>query len=213
MIPLGETAALLLCAGLSRRFGPGNKLLAPLRGRPLVAHAASVAAALPFATRVAVVPPGEAELRELLQSFGFETVENPRPEEGKDSSLRLGLADCLGRNARGIMVLLGDMPHVEPAHIRALCIAASDGQAAISLADGIGSPPTLFPAGTARDALRACERPVRQSLSNAFGVAAAAGSLADYDAPEDFGRRSAADRGCPLAAGFDVDQGSNPAKG
>ena len=105
------------------------------------------------------------------------------------------------------------MPHVEPAHIRALCIAASDGQAAISLADGIGSPPTLFPAGTARDALRACERPVRQSLSNAVGVAAAAGSLADYDAPEDFGRRSAADRGCPLAAGFDVDQGSNPAKG
>ena len=194
MIPLGETAALLLCAGLSRRFGPGNKLLAPLRGRPLVAHAASVAAALPFAARIAVVPPGEPELRELLEGFGFQLVVNPRPEEGKDSSLRLGLADCLGRNARGIMVMLGDMPHVEPAHIRALCIAASDGQAAISLADGIGSPPTLFPAETAREALRARERPVRELLSGAAAVAVAAESLADYDELVDFGGRSVPDR-------------------
>ena len=48
------TALVLLAAGQSRRFG-GDKLGAPLLGKPLALHAADALAAIPFATRIAVV--------------------------------------------------------------------------------------------------------------------------------------------------------------
>lgn len=35
-----KTAAILLAAGTSTRFGTANKLMAMFRGRPLIAHAA-----------------------------------------------------------------------------------------------------------------------------------------------------------------------------
>ena len=184
MIAIEESVALLLCAGLSRRFGPGNKLLAPLEGRPLIAHAASLCMALPFAGRIAVVPPDEPELRALLD--GFELVENPAPEAGQDSSLRLGLARGLDAGANAVLVLLGDMPHVDSAHLLALAAAAGEDRAAISLAGEVRMPPTLFPARLAQHALAAFDRPVRESLGQPVVVAAKAGILADYDRPEDW---------------------------
>jgi CTP:molybdopterin cytidylyltransferase MocA len=186
MIPLEDSAALLLCAGLSRRFGPGNKLLAPVAGRALVAHAAALCASLPFAARIAIVPPGDGEICRLLAGFGFETVANPQPEEGKDSSIRLGLARGLEMRARAILVLLGDMPHVEEAHLRAICSAATDSRAAISQAGDWVSPPTLIPAALARRVLDRADRPVRAGLGDALRVAASPSLLVDYDRPEHF---------------------------
>lgn len=187
MIPLEECVAVLLCAGLSRRFGPGNKLLARLGGRPLVAHAAELCRCVPFAGRVAVVPPGEPVLRGLLLDLGFDLVVNPRPEAGRDSSLRLGLGSALAHDARGVVVLLGDMPHIEEAHLGALSAAADDETAAISSAGGQLSPPTLIPAAAARRAIAAVDRPVRASLGHPAEVTAPVSMLADYDCPEQFG--------------------------
>ncbi|MDP9424349.1 MAG: NTP transferase domain-containing protein [Pseudomonadota bacterium] len=186
MIPLEQCAALLLCAGLSQRFGPDNKLLAPLGGRPLAAHAAALCRDLPFATRLAVVPPSEPELSALLLDHGFELLPNPTPEAGKDSSLRIGLARALDLPVRGMMVLLGDMPHVGPAHLIALAAAADDERAAISSADGIISPPTLIPADAARLAIDRTDQPVRASLGNPVPVTAPAEMLVDYDIPKQF---------------------------
>lgn len=191
MMPLEQCAAVLLCAGLSRRFGPGNKLLAPLAGKPLAGHAAELCTSMPFAARISVVPPDEPGLNALLLDLGFDLVVNPDPEEGKDSSLRLGLDAALARGARGVLVLLGDMPHVDGAHLQALAAAANDETAAISSAGNHMSPPTLIPAGTARRVLAGADRPVRAGLRPLAAVGAPPSMLADYDRPEQFGMASA----------------------
>src|SRR5690606_15453558 len=49
------TAGVLLAAGHSRRWGPGNKLLAEWNGLPLAAHAAKALAAARVDLRAAVV--------------------------------------------------------------------------------------------------------------------------------------------------------------
>lgn len=187
MIALEDCVAVLLCAGLSQRFGPGNKLLAPLGGRPLVAHAAEFSTRVPLASRIAVVPPDEPGLSALLLDFGFDLVVNPQPEAGKDSSLRLGLARGLAVHARAVLVLLGDMPHIDVAHLTALSAAADAETAAISSAGGHLSPPTLIPAEMARQAIAAIGRPVRSSLGHPLEVSAPLSMLTDYDLPEQFG--------------------------
>lgn len=189
MIPLEETVAVLLSAGLSERFGPANKLLAPLEGKPLAAYAAELCTRVPFAARIAVVPPNEAALHALVVGFGFDPVVNPHPEAGKDCSLRLGLVHALTGGARGMLILLGDMPHVEIAHLLALSAAASGGQAAISRAGDVVSPPTLIPAKLARQVIGCTDRSVRESLGQPVHVTAPAWMLADYDRPKHFTRR------------------------
>ena len=49
MIAAEHVAAVLLAAGESRRFGAANKLLADLRGQPLVLHIAARLARLGIA--------------------------------------------------------------------------------------------------------------------------------------------------------------------
>lgn len=187
MIPLERCCALLLCAGLSRRFGPDNKLLMALAGKPLVAHAADLCAAVPFAARIAVVPPGEEVLRTLLRGVGLALVDNHDPEAGRDHSLRIGLAAALVTEAEGVVVLLGDMPHVTPEHLAALAHAAGADGAAISH-DGVAAmPPTLIPAGIARAVLAQRDRPVRTSLGPTTEVRADPALLADYDTRDRFG--------------------------
>lgn len=190
MIPLEETVAILLCAGLSRRYGAGNKLLAPLAGEPLVAHAAGLCARVPFAGRIAIVRPNDTALAALLGPFDLDLVANPDPEAGKDSSLRLGLGAALTRRPRGVLVLLGDMPHIAATHLHALSAAADDGTAAISRAGETTSPPTLIPAELAGRALHHIDRPVRESLGRLVDVAAPSSMLVDYDRPEHFAREA-----------------------
>jgi molybdenum cofactor cytidylyltransferase len=186
MIPLEQTVAILLCAGLSRRYAPGNKLLALFDGKPLAMHAAELCATTAFAGRAAVVPPAEPRLHALLSDLGFRLVVNPDPASGKDSSLRLGLAVALDLGARGVLVLLGDMPHVTAAHFRALSAAAGEGLAVISTDGAILSPPTLISAETARQILADDDRPVRACLGRPIAVTAPTSMLADYDYPEQF---------------------------
>ena len=187
MIPLEECVAVLLCAGLSRRFGSDNKLLAPLNGKPLAAYAAELCARVPFAHKVAVVPRGEPLLNALLLNCRFELIVNANPELGKNSSLRLGLASALAWRTRGVLVLLGDMPYVDAAHLNALSAAADDERAAISSVGNVASPPTLIPTKVARLALDRADQSVRASLGHPARVAAPASLLADYDIPEQFG--------------------------
>ncbi|HSB55155.1 MAG TPA: nucleotidyltransferase family protein [Gemmatimonadales bacterium] len=109
--------ALLLAAGESHRFGE-NKLLAPLHGRPLIAHtAAAVAEAITggiLAGGVAVVPSGATELAWPLDTAGLTLVENPDPAAGLARSLRLGLAavEAACPTAGAALVLLADQPGV-----------------------------------------------------------------------------------------------------
>jgi molybdenum cofactor cytidylyltransferase len=186
MLPIDRTALLLLAAGLSTRFGGGDKLLAPLAGKPLVAHAAGLAAALPCASRFAVVPEGDGPLARLLRGEEFRLVRNPNPESGRESSLRLGLAAALEDAPAAILVLLGDMPFVTAHQIERLHAGGREDRAAISTNGRTRMPPVLIPARLARAALAQPHSAVKDVLGGAAEVIAPEATLRDFDTPADF---------------------------
>lgn len=186
MLPLDRTALLLLAAGLSTRFGEGDKLLAPLAGKPLVAHATALATALPSTTRLAVVADESGPLACLLAGEGFRLVRNPDPAAGRESSLRLGLAAALGENPVAILVLLGDMPFVTPDHIERLHAQADGGLAAISSNGRSRMPPVLIPATMARKALAQERLAVKEMLDPIAEVIDSEALLRDFDTQADF---------------------------
>jgi molybdenum cofactor cytidylyltransferase len=112
----------VLAAGGGSRFaGDGHKLLAPFRGRPVVAHA--VAAAVDAGLAPVIVVTGAVDLAGALPE-GVHEVHNPDWAAGQAGSLRVGvaLADSLGCDA--VVVGLGDQPLVGPGPWRA--VAAAD---------------------------------------------------------------------------------------
>lgn len=118
--------ALLLAAGGGARFG-GPKLLAPLRGRPLVAHvAATLAEAIDrgiLAGGVAVIPSGDTALAWHLDAAGLRLVENRDASSGIASSVRLGLGALEKAReppAGAALIVLADQPLLSVQAIRRL---------------------------------------------------------------------------------------------
>ena len=114
-----EIYGVLLAAGLSTRMG-APKLILDMGGGPLIEWAirAALGAGL---TRVIVVTSGRDRLigRSLDNWSGdprLLRVQNPRPELGMASSMRVGLA-AVSPNAAGAMILLADQPLITPAVI------------------------------------------------------------------------------------------------
>ncbi|WP_340692895.1 nucleotidyltransferase family protein [Hyphomonas sp.] len=141
-----RTAILLLASGLSSRFGAGDKLMADLDGRPVLARAAGALANRSVAKRVAVVGTDQSARRTCLEALGFEIVLNPAPEDGQGNSLAIGsqyVRDAT--DADNALILLGDMPFVTDTHLEGLAEALSQGASAVmSETGGRLSPPALF---------------------------------------------------------------------
>jgi CTP:molybdopterin cytidylyltransferase MocA len=120
----------VLAAGRAQRFG-GAKLLAPLRGRPLLGYVLDTvvrarAAEIVDAGRI-VVAANDPGVADLAASAGVETIVNPAPDEGLSSSLRCGLA-ALGSDAGAAVILLGDQPLVRVEVVGALVGAWREGR-------------------------------------------------------------------------------------
>jgi molybdenum cofactor cytidylyltransferase len=178
-------AGLLICAGLSERYGAADKMLADLEGTPLALHAAqALAAAVPW--RIAVIRGGQRELAARLAGLDFTILVNPRPQDGQDSSIRIGLAEALAApDMQGVLLCLGDMPRITPDHLHAL--AASDPRPALCVHDGVTSPPAWFPRALAVQIMAQADRPIHGLVRQAGPVLvpAAAAALADVDTPAD----------------------------
>lgn len=119
-------AALILAAGLSRRFGDGHKLLADLDGKPVIRHV--VEAALASTARPVLLVTGhQAEAVSQAAGPGIQTVHNPAYAEGLASSLRAGLSALPPPGSEGgldgVLVCLGDMPDVPPEVLEKLVAA------------------------------------------------------------------------------------------
>ncbi|SIS71694.1 nucleotidyltransferase family protein [Paracoccus saliphilus] len=130
---------LLLAAGTSRRFGVADKLLAPLDGRPLVAHAAQAMQMTALDRHIAVI--ANPELRPYLD--GFEIVEI-QPGAQSDS-LRAGL-QAAGETDR-LLIALADMPRVTSELLDMVVAAATDDRPAACHDLGPPMPPACFPRG------------------------------------------------------------------
>jgi molybdenum cofactor cytidylyltransferase len=142
---------IVLAAGQSSRFRAGGgseatKLVAKLDGKPIVRRVAE--AALAAKARPVVVVTGyarnsvEAALADLDVGLAF----NPKFASGLASSLRVGLA-AMPDDLMGALVLLGDMPWIEPPLIDALIeafLARKDALAAVPLREGRRGNPVLL---------------------------------------------------------------------
>lgn len=114
-------AGLLLCGGVSSRFG-ADKLLA---GEvPIAARAA--ASLLAGAGHVlAVIPLARVELRRVLEAAGCEILETDRTTRGMGASLAAGVE--ASAQAAGWIVALGDMPVIQVETIVAVRCALEGG--------------------------------------------------------------------------------------
>ncbi|HZV65685.1 MAG TPA: nucleotidyltransferase family protein [Telluria sp.] len=188
MTPVG----ILLAAGRGRRFDPSgarNKLLQPLPGGDavVVASARTLLAILPHV--IAVVRPADGGVAAALRALGCEVTVCADADSGMAASLVHAVRHSLPA-AEGWLVALGDMPHVQPATIAALCDALAAGAGiAAPVHQGRRGNPVGFGRGHL-DALLALEgdqgaRAILASQPVTLVEVADAGIFGDIDTPSD----------------------------
>jgi molybdenum cofactor cytidylyltransferase len=135
-------AGLLLAAGRSTRFG-GDKLLAPLRGRPVLFWSAAAIATEVDALYVVVPPlPDSAARVGALAGIPAVLVEHVGRDAGMASSIRAGMA-ALPADVEAVVIALADQPLVSPRVVRSLCERWRDERAGAIVPlyrDGHGHP-------------------------------------------------------------------------
>jgi molybdenum cofactor cytidylyltransferase len=157
VIPVTETAAVILAAGAGSRFG-GGKIRAPLDGRPLLAHVVAAVREAGVGRVVVVLGRDAAAVVSALRADelgGLDrvlVVVNPEPERGLATSLAIGLGPATAAPApAGVLVVLGDQPRVRAEVLRALCDAVTPASAVAVMpqyeADAAPNPVLLLPAG------------------------------------------------------------------
>lgn len=181
-------AGLLLAAGRSARFG-GDKLLAPLHGRPVLFWSAA-AIATEVDVLYVVLPEDAAARRAAIDGIPSLVVPHADRDAGMASSIGAGV-DALGPDVEAVLIALADQPLVAPDVVRRLCARWRDGGAAAvvpAYRDGRGHP-VLF--GRASfPALRALTgdagaRSVLRALGDAVAaVAVDAAAPVDVDTPD-----------------------------
>ncbi len=181
MIALENCTAILLCAGESRRFSAGDKLLHPLEGKPLVTHAAAMLASLPFASRIATVRVEASDVQAILSDLGFTLVPLPAGAEYAES-LRAGIGAGLASGAEALCLGLGDMPFVTADHIAALAQAASRQRPAASQGPEWIGPPWIASADWVRENVGTPKASLNRDASC---IAPSAGILRDIDTAGD----------------------------
>lgn len=132
-----QTAAVILAAGASSRFG-SKKQLARIGTRTMLECVAEIARVAGLQPVIAVVPPGLAVPSSVVP------VINEAPAEGLSHSLRLGL-DAVPAEAYAAMVMLGDQPTVSRDTLTAILDATRGDRGVVAArADGHIGPPVLL---------------------------------------------------------------------
>ena len=123
----------MLAAGAGTRFSAGAKLLAPLRGRPLVWWA--VASALGADLDETVVVSGAVDLADALPESGLTMLVNDRWQEGQALSLQAAVRHARERGHDAVVIGLGDQPLIPPTAWRAVA-ERTDVPVAVATYDG-----------------------------------------------------------------------------
>jgi molybdenum cofactor cytidylyltransferase len=187
-----KISGILLAAGAGSRFGGGKLLAEVAPGIPMcMASCRNLGQAVDEV--VAVVRPGDAEVRKVLESAGARVVECADAQQGMSASLACGIRAAT--QTQGWIVALGDMPLIQPGTIAAVARALRSGQLiAAPLYDGKRGHPVGF-AASLRDELLACSgdsgaRAVLQAhAAEVFALETDdAGVLADADTPAELQR-------------------------
>jgi molybdenum cofactor cytidylyltransferase len=141
----GRTAAIVLAAGASSRFGR-PKALALLAGRPLLLHVLDVVRVVGLREVVVVLGRDGDQIERELRWQSERRVRNPNPDAGLSSSLRIGLEN-LTPASDAALILLGDQPLVRAdviARLLAGLVSAAKPIVLPRYAEGGGQNPLLI---------------------------------------------------------------------
>ena len=107
-----KVAAIVLCAGLSRRMGKQDKLLMDFAGSPLFSYVLDLVAAADFSMRIVVA--NREEIGTYARQNGFVVVKNPLAADGMATSICAGISGIKKQkksdNIDGIMFFNADQP-------------------------------------------------------------------------------------------------------
>ena len=196
---MSRVGAIVLAAGQASRFRAGGgtdltKLVAKLDGKPIVRRA--VEAALAARARPVVVVTGYARdsVEAALADLDIRVAFNPKFASGLASSLSAGLS-VLPKDVVGALVLLGDMPWIEPTLIDTLIdafLARKGPLAAVPLREGRRGNPVLLGRELFEVALRLTGDKGARRLIGALSAdelveveASGVGATFDVDTPSD----------------------------
>lgn len=140
-----DAVVAVLAAGGSRRLGTPKQLVA-YRGRPLLQVVTSAACAAAVARAAVVLGARAAEIAPCLCSLDVDVLVNDQWQGGLASSIRRATAWAMARNAAALLLVSGDQPYLEAAHLDALLAAhRASGRAVASHYAGVRGIPALFP--------------------------------------------------------------------
>lgn len=120
---------ILLAAGLSRRFGPENKLLWPLEGRPLYRHTLDKLERLQAPDTRLLVMTNTPEIQAWCRSRAIPWGESPEAERGISHTIRAALA--LAGETEAYVFFVADQPRLELNTIRRLLSACETKKALV----------------------------------------------------------------------------------
>ena len=107
-----KIAAVVLAAGLSRRYGPENKLLQSLDGVPMIRRVVETIRGSKVDEIILVTGHQKEEVEAVLSGItDLHFVHNPEFEKGMSTSISVG-AKSLG-NIDACLICLGDLPHLK----------------------------------------------------------------------------------------------------
>lgn len=198
-----KLAVVVLAAGLSRRFGNRDKLLAPLDGRPVAAHLARALRGVPRHDAIVVLR--DRRLAGLFAGFQACLVAPARPGQG--ISLAAGIGAARRGGASHVLLVLADMPHVTAPDLRRILRGAlTHPVMAVGDKPRAAMPPALIPRRLfaqlsrlrgdrgAGPVLRRCPDLILRDLAPAH--------LHDIDRPADLGTARQAKGDCSRSSGI-----------
>ena len=121
---MNKITGILLAAGSSSRFG-ANKLLHELPDGDAIAVTAARNLLGALDEVIAVVRPGDLDLKQKLSLPGVQLVENPRAEEGMSTSIEVAIQ--ASSDADGWIIALADMPWIKSETIASLTKGLQEG--------------------------------------------------------------------------------------
>lgn len=134
-------ALIFLAAGLSRRFGPENKLLHEVEGLPLYRHTLDKLERLQGESTCLLVVTNTPEIQRHCEARGISWTPSPEAERGIAHSLRAGLAAAGELDA--YVCFVADQPKLKEETIRRFlraCEAAGAGLGCLAYGDRRGNP-------------------------------------------------------------------------
>lgn len=134
-----KLACIILAAGQGTRMKSAlPKALHPLAGRPMIGWLLESVRALKPERIVTVIGPGMEDLAEAVKPCRIAVQENRR---GTGDAVRAALPALKGFSG-DVLILLGDMPLISPATLRAL--VKSKGAGELSVLGAVYDPPPAF---------------------------------------------------------------------